>query len=114
MPYKWKDKKKEYQKAYHAEWYAKNKEKAQAKMAERRREIREWFSDYKSTLKCSKCGEDHPATLDFHHLDEKNELVCILVTDGAAKERILEEIALCEVLCANCHRKVHWETRGEN
>jgi hypothetical protein len=30
---------------------------------------KEWFNKFKSTLKCTQCGENHPAVLDFHNVD---------------------------------------------
>jgi len=44
--------------------------------------------------------------LDFDHLGEKHELVSSLVARGAPWRRIEAEIALCDVRCANCHRRV--------
>ena len=57
---------------------------------------------------CIRCGEKHIACLDFHHRDptEKDLEVANLSTSRA---RLLTEIAKCDVLCANCHRKLHWE-----
>ena len=107
MPYKWKDDKQKYQREYHKKWYAANRNKQLDRQNERKREIREWYAGYKLTLKCSRCSENHPATLDFHHKSHKNSEVSVLVSQGAAKETILNEISLCEVLCANCHRKEH-------
>jgi hypothetical protein len=69
------------------------------------------FEKYKSTLKCEKCGENHPAVLDFHHLDpSKKEFQ---IGNGTKKgiEKMLKEIEKCIILCSNCHRKLHWEER---
>jgi len=107
MPFKTKEDKAKYHREYHAEWYKKNKEETRQKQQERRKEIREWFADYKSKLKCTNCSEDHPVTLDFHHLEDKDQEVSRLVADGSSKKRILKEINKCIVLCANCHRKAH-------
>lgn len=109
MPYKWKEDKQKYQREYHANWYKTNRETARSKQKARKTSIKEWFIEYKSTLKCNRCEENHPATLDFHHIDEKNEEISMMVSHGSSKKRILKEMALCEVLCSNCHRKEHYK-----
>ena len=47
--------------------------KAPKKYAEcKRRKLdrnRAWFNEYKKTLCCSKCPENHPACLQFHNRD---------------------------------------------
>lgn len=60
---------------------------------------------------CMRCGESDPACLDFHHRRdvEKEMNVSKLISYGHARERLLEEIEKCEILCANCHRKEHYE-----
>ena len=108
MPFKDKETKKQYQKQYHQKWYSDNKKTQREKQSKRSRETRTWFAEYKATLKCNRCIESHPSCLEFHHVDEKNDLVSTLVANAASKDRIMKEVALCEVLCSNCHRKEHW------
>lgn len=47
--------------------------------------LREWFLDLKSSLKCESCAEDHPACLEFHHNDpaEKENHVSVMVHNGS-------------------------------
>lgn len=89
--------------------YNRTKETSYKKNLKNRVKNREWFNDLKSTLKCEVCSENHPATLDFHHIDstEKENSVANLI-GTYSKKRILEEINKCVVLCANCHRKHHY------
>ena len=61
---------------------------------------------------CVDCGERDPAVLDFDHVGEKRELVSALVARAARWPRIEEEIAQCEVRCANCHRRVTAQRAG--
>lgn len=91
--------------------YNSNKDWYMKRNLERRNSYREWFSKFKSTLKCSYCGENHPSTLDFHHEDpnEKEYEISVMVHNSHHIDKILEEITKCIVLCANCHRKIHWE-----
>ena len=104
-------------KAKHAEYsktyYEKNKAQIIKTKAARKKELTVQFAAFKATKTCTKCGESHPAALDFHHLISKNtnKKVYKLVSDGHHWPRILEEITKCIVLCANCHRKHHYDER---
>lgn len=57
---------------------------------------------------CQMCGEKRPECLDFHHVDPSTKKygVAKMVGMKMALETIKEEIAKCQVLCANCHRVV--------
>lgn len=96
------------QKEYRREHYLKNRQKYIDKAAVWRTEFREWWREYKKQFSCSKCGEDHPACIQFHHHNDDKEFnIAELV--GASKEKLLKEIDKCTVLCANCHFKLHYE-----
>ena len=92
-----------------SKWYYANKEVAIRRVIANQEKMRIWLWELKSTLKCIKCGESHPACLDFHHRDpaQKRRAVSQLWQLGS-KLNILVEIAKCDVLCANCHRKFHY------
>lgn len=99
------------------EWYRKNSERKKAWEQRRLVEIRAWFRELKGTKQCERCGETTIECLQFHHRDPTTKLFD--VSDGAlrkrtTRERILAEIAKCDVLCANCHLRFHWETRQFN
>jgi len=98
---------------YGREWYSRNREHAIKKIRERKALIKEWFRQRKSTLKCVKCHENHPASLDFHHENplEKDIPLARIVANGWSVERIEKEISKCIVLCSNCHRKLHYEEK---
>lgn len=70
-----------------------------------------WLADYKATLKCTKCGESHVACLEFHHLDPSTKEFQISTSGGVSRERAMREIKKCIVLCANCHKKLHYEEK---
>ena len=112
---KWKDDNPDRIRKYRRDWYARNKEHAKKKVYERRRELKEWFKSYRFTMRCEGCEESDQACLDFHHLDGvgKHGAVTKMVTDGSSRGKILNEISKCMVLCANCHRKLHYYERNE-
>lgn len=93
--------------------YEKNKKLIVARVSRNKKANRAWFAAFKKTLSCIECGENHPATLDFHHVihDKDHKKVNDLVSDGHAKARIILEISKCVVLCSNCHRKHHHNER---
>lgn len=84
--------------------YQKNKSKYIARNNKIKSETRKKYWEYLQTIACS-CGENHPAALDFDHLVDKKMSVCKMVHYGYSWASIKKEIAKCQVLCANCHRK---------
>ncbi len=94
--------------------YDRNKTYYYDRNTRRRKEKSLLWKSIKSKLKCERCGENHPATLDFHHLDptEKENSVSQLALQGASEQRLQEEVEKCIILCANCHRKEHYSTTG--
>ena len=67
------------------------------------------FREIKKTLKCNRCSENHIACLEFHHIDPSGKEGNIgQICRSYSTERLLKEIEKCEILCANCHRKLHY------
>ena len=93
----------------------KNKHKERVLKSEKTKYFK--FQEYKKTLFCEICGENHPATLDFHHknpLTKIDTITNLLRQKGWSFERLLqEEIPKCQVLCSNCHRKLHYEENNQ-
>lgn len=57
--------------------------------------------------KCLRCKGVFPTCVfDFHHLGKKEFTIGNAFT-WASMERIAQEVAGCELLCANCHRMEH-------
>jgi transcription elongation factor Elf1 len=109
MPTRDKTKNKEYQKR----WYEKNKKLQLERNNSRKKDIKKKLREYKATLSCEICGENHPSCIDFHHRNPSNKKVAIY--EATQKKwgwnKIMEEINKCQVLCSNCHRKAHWEPK---
>lgn len=94
-----------------ARWRRENPEKYRAAYTKEHEKKKQILLDAR-VGGCSRCSEKHPACLDFHHRDgKKDKLGNIGEIRRFSYRRILEEIAKCDVLCANCHRKHHWDER---
>lgn len=97
------------QKEYRKKHYEKNKQKYIDKAAAYRKETVKWFRKYKKTLECRICGEDRWWVLDFHHRDASTKEGTVSeIVRSSSKKAILKEINKCDVLCANCHRDLHY------
>jgi len=58
--------------------------------------------------KCIECGYNkHTCALDIHHIDPSIKDKNFNHMRGWCKERILNEIKNCVLLCRNCHAEVH-------
>jgi hypothetical protein len=113
MAYKDPEVKKKKAKIYAKLHYEKHHEHHRERLRLNKIQIRMDWDQYKSTLQCIQCGENHPATLDFHHVlrDPSNRKISELTQNGAYKKARQEIEGKCLVLCSNCHRKHHHEER---
>lgn len=96
------------------ESYNKNKDNTLKRNRRNRKKARNWYNEYKTKLKCDNCEENHPACLDFHHTNvtDKKVEVSKLINTTISIESIIREIEKCIVLCANCHRKLHYNEKN--
>jgi len=87
-----------------------NKDKVAGWQKKQRIKRKKEFFDWKATLKCSNCPENHIACLEFHHVDPstKEGLISKLKDSPI---RLKKELKKCIVLCSNCHRKLHYNEK---
>lgn len=95
----WSSKHPELRRQYNNEWRAKQ---------------RKLYEEYKSSVGCKYCGETHPACLDFHHRnpEEKTANISFLIRNRSF-ESVQDEIKKCDVVCSNCHRKLHYASDSD-
>jgi len=76
------------------------------RLKKRRLEI----DEYKTQRGCDRCGyRICGAALHFHHRDPEEKLngVAVLLSKNAPMQKVFDEIAKCDLLCANCHAELH-------
>lgn len=110
MPYADPGEKREYHRRYMRERYSQNPQEQIRLTAQTQHRMRLRIEAYKVACGCIYCGEKHPACLDFHHRDptKKEITVSSAVKKGWSWDRTIQEIRKCDVVCSNCHRKIHW------
>lgn len=91
----------------HAEYtrkhYSQNKEYYIKKASRHDAKMRDLIRAHKE-VPCTDCGVSYPwYVMDFDHLRDKEFNLCH--AQKLSKNRVLDEIAKCEVVCSNCHRK---------
>lgn len=108
---------KEDQHAYVKRWCRENKEKhlsyVRAWDTRQRAAIREVVEREKSRP-CADCGQSYPHyVMDFDHVrgEKRCNVANMQKTSIAA---LMEEIAKCDVVCANCHRIRTWRQQHSN
>jgi len=63
---------------------------------------------------CNRCGVKYPRyVFDLHHRVPENKLFDIMASLHILWDRLLIEVEKCDLLCANCHKIVHYEMRME-
>jgi hypothetical protein len=70
-----------------------------------------YLIEYFRTHPCVDCGEADAVVLEFDHLGDKSFEVAQALP-YRSWQSILDEMAKCEVVCANCHRRRTARRRG--
>lgn len=90
-----------------------NPEKVKKAYTEFRVRGREKLCALKKEKECSRCGLKDFRVLDFHHRDPKEKSFDVARHSSRSKKAVENEIAKCDLLCANCHRIVEYEKRQD-
>ncbi len=91
------------------DYYAKNPEKHKALVKitrERHRERNLQIVREAREKPCADCGNSYPYyVMQFDHLGDEDKVgnVTQMARSLASEEKLLAEMAKCEVVCANCH-----------
>ena len=93
--------------------YDRTPQRTLEKVYERRQRNRQFIWDYYNAHPCVDCDEDDPLVLELDHVrDKKTANVSQLVHNTRSLKVIEDEIAKCEVVCANCHKRRTAVTQG--
>lgn len=87
--------------------YAEDPQKTKDKVQELRNRNRVFIWDFYNSHPCVDCGETDPIVLELDHCrgDAKVAGVSQLVHNTRSIKVIEAEIAKCDVVCSNCHRR---------
>lgn len=72
--------------------------------------LKEYIDNIKKNSKCSVCGESRWYLLDFHHISKDTKISNIpdMIHRGCTMKELNEELDKCTIVCANCHREIHY------
>ena len=91
------------------------KRELRAKSTAERQEMYAFVKGLKEANPCLDCGAFYPCyVMDYDHKHDKSRTIAALIGGGYSKDRILEEIAKCELVCANCHRERTYGPEGNH
>lgn len=96
------------------QYFQENKEQESKLRNLRSKEYKEWYLDLKRGP-CSDCGKSyHPVAMQWHHRSDEIKLYNLgyMKSRKMARKKILEEIAKCDLVCANCHAIRHFANDG--
>lgn len=87
--------------------YSKRKESNKKSVNKRRKQNKKLLVEYKGG-KCELCGYNKCiAALDFHHKNPLEKEIS-LTGNTFSFERQKKEADKCMLVCANCHREIHY------
>lgn len=102
------------QREYVRKHYNENTQYYVDKSLRRKQQAKQFIAEYKDNDCCVHCGESATCCLEFHHRDptKKDFVLSLAGNNGFALSTIQREIEKCDLVCANCHRKIHADILG--
>lgn len=70
-----------------------------------RKRNRDIIWDYLLVHPCVECGETDPIILEFDHRDPECKSCNVYEFVNASVKKLEQEMAKCDIRCANCHRR---------
>jgi transposase-like protein len=101
----------EKKRAWDRSYYQRHKIQRQAANYGKRTKLFQYIQQIKANASCVYCGENHPATLQFHHRDPSQKEFNIgefVPRRLGGIDKLKKEIEKCDIVCANCHLKQHY------
>ena len=94
------------------QWRGLSKEEKKIKRIRQKKSLQKKIRVVLEESSCVRCGESDPIVLVFHHREPANKTseISTMIGDRVSWKSIKKEIDKCDVLCANCHMRVHYET----
>lgn len=102
---KYREKNRERARRYAIDWRQRNPNYVRKQPGRER--LRILVHELKSKTPCADCGQIYPACcMDFDHLPGHQKVggVAEMLWKRISEKELREEIAKCELVCANCHR----------
>lgn len=100
-----------------SQWQKENKQKVneykRKNKAANKKILLDYILDFKHMHPCQ-CGETYHKCLDFHHLKDKVACIPKLLSNSVKLDTLKKEIEKCNVVCSNCHRKLHCKSTPIN
>ncbi len=85
------------------------------RMRDEKRERKEKLIQIKGG-KCEYCGRlfdgSNQCIFDFHHVG--NDKLFIIAPYNRPFDALVEEVSKCSLVCATCHRMIHWNEQESN
>lgn len=93
--------------------FQKHKAAYMRKAAKLRERGKEYLRGILVSTGCQRCQATDIRVLEFHHRSGGDNQAVTSLT-GYPIERLEREAAECDVVCANCHKIIHWEANHED
>lgn len=95
--------------------YLGNKTAYVARNKKSRQLLKDEVNAIKAAAGCKYCSEKDFCCLEFHHTNsEDKEATISKFVQTASRRKVFKEIAKCDVVCSNCHRKLHAGRKLQN